>query len=202
MAQDSTPTRKLPASPAAGTAPGAHPGNGTAPGARPGNSTTPGAGRDAAAGSFAERLVAPWWLWLLGLAIAVPLAAEVYLGAPGQPLWLPYAVLVPLTLAILAWLSRIRVRVAGGQLFVDDAHLPVGYIARVGVLDAAAKREALGVKADPLAFVVQRPWVREAVLVVLDDPADPTPYWMVSSRRPRKLVGALLAAKEAATRAG
>jgi hypothetical protein len=143
---------------------------------------------------YSERLVAPWWLWLLGLCLAVPLAAEVYLGAPGQPLWLPYVVLLPLTLALLAWLSRIRVRVADGELFVDDAHLPVRHIARVGVLDAAAKREALGVRADPLAFVVQRPWIREAVLVVLDDPADPTPYWVVSSRRPRDLVAALRAA--------
>jgi hypothetical protein len=139
--------------------------------------------------------VVPWWLWLLGLALTTMLAAEVYLGAPGQPVWLPYLILLPVTSALLAWLSRIRVRVAGGELFVDDAHLPVGYIARVGVLDAAAKRDALGVDADPLAFVVQRPWIREAVLVVLDDPADPTPYWVVSSRRPRQLAEALLAAR-------
>lgn len=150
--------------------------------------------RPAAPEGYRERLVAPWWLWLLGLVIAVVLAAEVYLGAPGRPLWLPYVVLIPLTLGALAWLSRIRVRVAGGELRVDDAHLPVGYIARVGVLDAAAKRDALGPRADPLAFVVQRPWVREAVLVVLDDPDDPTPYWIVSSRRPRRLAAALVAA--------
>jgi hypothetical protein len=29
-------------------------------------------------------------------------------------------------------------------------------------------------------------------LVVLDDPDDPTPYWMVSSRHPERVLAALL----------
>jgi hypothetical protein len=33
------------------------------------------------------------------------------------------------------------------------------------------------------------------VQVVLDDPADPTPFWVVSTRRPVELAGVLLAAK-------
>jgi hypothetical protein len=62
-------------------------------------------------------------------------------------------------------------------------------------LDATGRREVLGVGADPLAFVVQRPWVAGAVQVVLDDPADPTPFWVVSSRRPVELAAAILAAR-------
>jgi len=167
--------------------------------ARNADGSSAGRRTGSASAAYQERLVAPWWLWLLGLVVATVLAAEVYLGAPGQPVWLPYLILLPLALAGLAWLSRIQVRVADGELFVDDAHLPARYIARAGVLDAQARREALGVQADPLAFVIQRPWIREAVLVVLDDPADPTPYWVISSRHPRALAQALLAARGAAT---
>ena len=54
----------------------------------------------------------------------------------------------------------------------------------------------------PYAFVVQRPWIPGAVQVHLDDPADPTPYWVVSSRRPDKLAAALLAERTAAGRTG
>jgi len=41
---------------------------------------------------------------------------------------------------------------------------------------------------------VQRPWIGGAVQVLLDDPADPTPYWVVSTRHPVELAEALLAA--------
>jgi hypothetical protein len=44
---------------------------------------------------------------------------------------------------------------------------------------------------------VQRPWIKGAVQVHLDDPSDPTPYWVVSSRRPATLASALLAARAA-----
>jgi hypothetical protein len=144
---------------------------------------------------WSERLAVPWWLWLAGLGLAAGLATEVYLGAPGRPLWLPYLVVLPLTAAGLWALGRIRVSVAEGELRVDDAHIPVRYIGEVTVLDAAAKRLVLGPHAEPYAFVVQRPWVAGAVQVHLADPADPTPYWVVSSRRPDRLAAALEAAR-------
>jgi hypothetical protein len=58
-------------------------------------------------------------------------------------------------------------------------------------IDANGRRELLGVSADPLAFVVTRPWVGGAVQVVLNDPDDPTPYWVISSRRPTELAALL-----------
>lgn len=151
--------------------------------------------------THAERLALPWWLALPALAAAALLAAEVHLGAGGLRSWLPYAVLLPSAALGLWWLGRIRVAVEPGaegpQLRVDDARLPVRHIADAIPLDAAGKRELLGPLAHPLAFVVQRPWVPGVVQVLLDDPADPTPYWVVSSRRPELLAAALLAARDA-----
>jgi DUF3093 family protein len=147
---------------------------------------------------YAERLRLPWWLWLLGVGGAGVLAAEVWLGASGVRAWLPFLVLLPLAVGFLWWLGRIRVAVTGGELLVDDARLPVRFVADAVPLDAAGKRELLGVAADPLAFVVQRPWVPGAVQIVLDDPADPTPYWVVSSRDPVRLAAAVLDARTSA----
>jgi Protein of unknown function (DUF3093) len=149
----------------------------------------------AASTAYVERLSVPWWMWPPALLVAALLAVEVTLGFPQLPLWVPFAVLLPLTAALLWRLGRIRVAVAGGEFRVDDARLPVAVVADVIALDAAGKREALGVGAHPLAFVVQRPWVPGAVQVLLDDPADPTPYWVVSARRPVELASALLAAR-------
>lgn len=146
----------------------------------------------ATAPAYIERLRVPWWAWPLGLAGAALLAVEVWMGAGGVRAWLPFAVLVPLALAVLVWLGRIRVAVTADEFQVDDARLPLAVIADVVALDADGKREVLGVGSHPLAFVVQRPWVRGAVQVVLDDPADPTPFWVVSSRHPVELATALL----------
>jgi hypothetical protein len=145
--------------------------------------------------AYAERLRVPWWLWLPVLGLAAILATELWLGAPGPRAWVPYVVLLPLAAAGVWWLGRITVAVTGGELWVDDAHLPVRFIADAIPLDAAGKRELMGVSADPLAFVVQRPWIGGAVQVIVDDPADPTPYWLVSSRRPERLAEALRVAR-------
>ncbi|HET6211447.1 MAG TPA: DUF3093 domain-containing protein [Micromonosporaceae bacterium] len=150
--------------------------------------------------AYAERLALPWWLWAPALGLSALFAAEIHLGAGGVRGWLPYAVLVPATAAGLWRLGRIRVAVRDGEFRVDDARLPVRFIADVVPLDAAGKRELLGPAAHPLAFVVQRPWLPGVVQVILDDPADPTPYWVVSSRRPDRLAAALRAAGAVASR--
>jgi hypothetical protein len=134
----------------------------------------------------------PWWSWPPALLIGVVLAAEIWMGASGLRAWVPFVVVLPLTVALMLYLSRIRVAVTGTELQVDDARLPLAVIANVVALDADGKREVLGVGAHPLAFVVQRPWIGGAVQVLLDDPADPTPYWVVSTRHPVKLATALL----------
>lgn len=137
-------------------------------------------------------------MWLAGFALAGLLAAELWLGSSGARAWLPFVVLFPLAGAALWWLGRIRVAVRDGELRVDDARLPVRFVSDAIALDAVGRREVLGVGADPLAFVVQRPWVAGAVQIVLDDPDDPTPYWVVSSRHPVRLAEAVLAARDEA----
>jgi hypothetical protein len=139
-----------------------------------------------------ERLSLPWWAWPAALLAGAILATELMLGLPEVPIWLPYAVLVPLSVLALVPLGRWRVEVTPDEFRADDARLPVEFVSGVVALDAAGKREALGVGSHPMAFVVQRAWVGTAVQVLLDDPDDPTPFWVVSTRRPVELATALL----------
>ncbi|MFI5931110.1 DUF3093 domain-containing protein [Actinoplanes sp. NPDC051494] len=156
--------------------------------------------RTAVPAAYSERLRAPWWMWPVGLGVGALLAAEIWMGSQGLRAWVPFAVLLPLSLLWPWWLGRIRVTVTPAELQpaelqVDDARLPLSAISDVVALDADGKREILGVAAHPLAFVIQRPWIGGAVQVVLDDPQDPTPFWVISSRHPVELATALLAAK-------
>lgn len=125
------------------------------------------------------------------MAVAGLLAAEVHLGSPGVRAWLPYVVLIPVAVWAMARLGSIRVAVRGGEFRVGDAHIPLTLIARTAGVPGTAKRAALGPQLDPAAYVQHRSWVPTMVLLVLDDPEDPTPYWLVSTRHPRRLLAAL-----------
>ena len=58
-------------------------------------------------------------------------------------------------------------------------------------LDADRTRRVSGPEADARAYLLLRPYLRQSVRVEITDPADPAPYWLVSSRHPRALASAL-----------
>ena len=144
---------------------------------------------------YRERLMVPWWWWLPGLGLAALIALEVNQGVPAIPLWLPYAVLLPVAAVVLLMLGNTKLRVVQGEgeteLWVGDAHLPVSVIARSAEVPRSAKSAALGRQLDPAAYVVHKAWIGAMVLLVLDDPDDPTPYWLVSCRHPDRVLAAL-----------
>lgn len=144
---------------------------------------------------YSERLYLTWWAWPLPLAAAVLLAAEVHMGYPGVRSWLPYAIALPLVVGLLVLLGQTPVRISGDgedrRLTVGDANLPVRFIGRVDVIDSKHKRLALGPELDPAAYVLHRAWIGTMVRVHLDDPDDPTPYWLFSTRHPDALAAAL-----------
>lgn len=123
------------------------------------------------------------------------LAFEVNMGIRNLPDWLPYAVLAVVAVGVLLWLSRIEIRVvddgAEVELWAGEAHLPASVITRSAAVPRSAKSAALGRQLDPAAHVLHRNWVGPMALVVLDDPDDPTPYWLVSCRSPERVLAAL-----------
>ncbi len=135
----------------------------------------------------------PWWWWPIGLGLAAVLATEVNMGVRNLPDWLPYAFLAVVAVGVLLWLGRVEVKVTDDdvELWAGPAHLPASVVSRSAVVPRSAKSAALGRQLDPAAFVLHRNWVGPMVLVVLDDPDDPTPYWMVSSRHPDRVLAAL-----------
>ena len=108
--------------------------------------------------------------------------------------------LMVLIAVLLAWwfvvLGRNRIEVLAdgqgeGTLVAGGARLPFEAIDRCAIVPASAKMAAMGRQLDPEAFVVHRGYIKTMVIVVLDDPLDPTPYWLISTREPEKLVAAL-----------
>ena len=141
--------------------------------------------------TYEERWVVPWWWWPAGIGLAALVAAEIHSGAPGLRAVLPYAVLLPLAVLLLAVGSRGRLSVRDGMLHVPGARIPLDHLGDAVVLDRESLRRQTGPMADRRAFLVSRPWLHTAVRVTVTDPADDTPYWVLGTRRPADLLAAL-----------
>jgi hypothetical protein len=139
--------------------------------------------------AFDERLWPSPTGWIAVPALAAMLGIALWPVGTGAGI---AAAAVGLVLAgVVAVRSATRVRVQDGELHAGSAHIPLTLLRTPQALDADATRHALGPGLDARAHLCLRGWVRTAVRVELDDPADPTPYWVVSTRRPTALVAAL-----------
>jgi hypothetical protein len=145
---------------------------------------------------YRERLWVPWYWWPPVLVLATIIAVEVDMGVRSLPRWVPFVILFPVAAVVLMWFGKTEIRVVGNspadvELWVGQAHLPVSVVSRSAVVPRSAKSAALGRQLDPAAYVEHRAWVGPMLLLVLDDPDDPTPYWLVSSRHPDRVLTAL-----------
>ncbi len=138
-----------------------------------------------------------WWALSVLFSLSWLAAIGFYLGPLAGVLALVGAQAV---LTALFCGTAIRLRLEGTELRVGRAVLDLGYVDAVRALDAEATTNRTGPGADARAHLVLRPYARTAVELTLDDPADPVPYWLVSTRRPEELaeaIGGLLAADRA-----
>jgi hypothetical protein len=139
---------------------------------------------------FHERLSVPvlWWVLAFGFSLSLLLAIGLYVG----PAWGIGAAAAALVVATWLFLHAAVVIVVDPQAIrIGRAEIDHRYIAGAHALDAEATRRRSGVEADARAHLVLRPYVAGAVEITLADPADPVPYWLVSSRRPAELAAAL-----------
>jgi hypothetical protein len=147
---------------------------------------------------FRERRRVPLWWWFVAVVVAVPSVDVVVVYAPEMSShggWLlavgAGVVTVAVIAALLLSLSRSDVVVDGTGLRADRAFLPVSAIGRVRALDRSTMRDVLGRDARADAVLSIKPWVLTGVQIEVADPADPTPYWVVATRRPAELADVL-----------
>jgi hypothetical protein len=92
--------------------------------------------------------------------------------------------------AMLNW-SRPLVGITGSVLTAGRATLPLSAVGEVAALDRRQARVLRGPRADPAAFILIRPYLREAVYIEVTDPALGTPYWLLATRYPDRLAAAI-----------
>jgi len=143
-----------------------------------------------------HRVPLGWWLIPAGASVSVWLAVQHVYG-PRVSIPVTAAVLV-LSAGGLHAYGRAVVAVEDDAFRAGRARLPLWAVGTVEPLDADQAHRARGPQADPRAFMLVRGYVGSMVRVVVEDPVDPVPYWLVSTRHPDRLTAALQAAGDAA----
>jgi hypothetical protein len=144
---------------------------------------------------YRERLGTPWWWYPVGLVVAGLLAAEFHVSGLSLTDWIPFGTMLPLAVVIVWAAGRGELKIAEGELYIRGAHLPLRFISGWVALDMRTLRRVVGREGDPEAFISIRPWIGPGVQLWLDDPDDPAPYWVISSRHPDRVIAALQRAR-------
>jgi hypothetical protein len=143
--------------------------------------------------AYRERLLPRWWAWLLAYSF-VAMIAIAYGAALGATTgWLIAIGGLALITGLLV-ITAPTIVIADGALEVGGATLPLSSIGGAEAVTGARIAELRGPGADGRIFVSLRPWSSaDGVLVLLEDPEDPHPAWLFSSRHPARVVDALAA---------
>ncbi len=147
-------------------------------------------GRDGQHRRYRERLLPPIVVFLLviGLASIVGIAYGAAYGAAWG--WSVAALLAAIGVGVLLATST-PIHVDDRVLRAGRARLPLSSVTDAQPLDAESMREARR-HGDPRDYVVLRAWSsRRGVAIDLEDPRDPHPRWIVTTRHPERLAEAL-----------
>ena len=135
----------------------------------------------------------PWpiwlWLFLLFLAASLSLAVEAALGN--------FAALLvsALQALLLIWASLttpLRIEVSNEKVRIGRAVIERAFISAVRELDSKEMALTRGRDADPRCWMALRFWVGTGVKIEINDPKDPTPYWLVSTKKAAAVATALI----------
>jgi hypothetical protein len=138
---------------------------------------------------YRERLWPAPWLFL-ATALVIPASLLVFL-----PISTIAGIIAAIVLyagcLILLMLSAPVVAVSDTEFIAGKARLPLDAIGEVAGFtgdDATLQR---GQRLDARAYLLIRGWIGPVVRVGVNDADDPTPYWLVSTRRPDAVADAI-----------
>lgn len=138
---------------------------------------------------YRERLWPGWWVFL-ATALVIPASLLVFLPI-SQLAGIVSAVVLYAAIVVVLLATSPVIEVTDGMLRVGRARIERSFVGTVTAhekTDAVAER---GTRLDARAYLVLRGWVSGVVRIEITDDADPTPYWLVSTKRPEELAAVL-----------
>ena len=139
---------------------------------------------------YREVIRTPLWLLAIIYFFFLSLVISVW-AALGNNSAIVSLVVLTLTLITIYLKSGLTIEVDENELRVGRAHLPREYFGNLVALDNQQVRRVRTRDADPAAFLAIRFWSPKAVQIFVNDARDQTPYWLISTSQPEKLLSAL-----------
>lgn len=148
-------------------------------------------GRDGETTLYRERLFPAWWVFVVVFGF-VGMLAIAFGSALGAAIGYTIAIGGILVASLFLLLGAPVIAVDDRVLRAGRARLPRSVIGRYRALDADETTKTRDHDFDARWFTVLRPWsTSTAVIVEVTDPNDPHPAWLISARRPHRVVAAL-----------
>ena len=143
--------------------------------------------------TYDERLHVTLRWWVQGVMLVASLWLAMIVALPVLLAWVLTAVALAGLAGLLLGYGSARIRVAEGQLFAARARIDARFLGAAEPLDPGETVRVRGVEADARAWLLLRPYLKRSVRVPINDPDDPAPYWLLSTRHPIELSAALTA---------
>lgn len=148
--------------------------------------------------TYRERLVPGPGLFV-ALLLVVPAVALVLTPINADIAWYVGSA-VYLILIVTFLLVAATVTVKDNILTAGHASIPVDMLGEAEALGTDALRAAIGPGLDARSYLLVRGWIHRGVRLENIDPADPAPYWIITTRHPQQLIEAINAARQAPTK--
>jgi hypothetical protein len=133
---------------------------------------------------------------MIYLAFLLEIPIIMLLIAPfSLPLGILLSSVIFIAITIAVTVTSPRIQIADGKLRVGKTSIGLEYLGAASAFTGTHAIAERGPKLDARAWTRFRAWIGPVVRVEINDDADPTPYWLFSTRRPEQLVAALRTAR-------
>ena len=139
---------------------------------------------------MSEKIRWSFSFWLIALLFNLLLAITIWGVLDTSRTFLVALASFSLTI-LVGHRSSYVVSIDENVLRVGKAWIDRKFIGTALPLNREEMRRARGIELNPSAYVELRGWISTGVKIEINDPEDPTPYWLISSKQYKELTSAI-----------
>ena len=139
---------------------------------------------------FKEVLRPPIWVLAFIYFLLLSLVIAIWAAFDNNVALVAF-IIATIAIIYIAIAMRSTITLDGEELRIDRAHIDIKYLGSITVLDSPAMRLLRTRDADPAAYLAIKFWMPKGIKITVVDPRDPTPYWLITSKRGEEIAALL-----------